>query len=74
MPAETNGKPGRDQVLAATAEERTQLLDRYRDTSRPSAASRSVWTSGAGALPKRASRTSSSASAAHPRTTALARR
>lgn len=35
MPAETNGKPEPEQALAATAEERTELVDRYRDTTRP---------------------------------------
>ena len=34
MTAEGNGKPDREQVLAATAEERTEILDRYADTPR----------------------------------------
>jgi hypothetical protein len=37
--AERNGKPDREQVLAATADERTELPDRYRDTARATPAS-----------------------------------
>jgi hypothetical protein len=33
--AEGNGQPTGEQVLAATAEERKEILDRYRDTTRP---------------------------------------
>jgi hypothetical protein len=32
---ETNGKPDRELVLAATADERRAILDQYRDTTRP---------------------------------------
>ncbi len=35
MHADGNRTPDREQVLAATAEERTEFLDRYRDPSRP---------------------------------------
>jgi hypothetical protein len=32
--AEGNGEPDREQVPSATAHEHTELLDRYRDTTR----------------------------------------
>ena len=62
MHAEGNGKPEPEQVLRATADERKELLDHYRDTTRAGGGITICMDIGAGVLPRRAGTTSSHAS------------
>jgi len=60
--AEGNGKPEPEQVLRTTADEREELLDHYRDTTRAGGGITICMDIGAGVLPRRAGTTSSHAS------------